>query len=61
MVRKEIINNIKKYLFLLNKEGIHVDKAYLYGSYAKETESAESDIDLMIISTGFDNNNDKIK
>ncbi|MCD4817914.1 MAG: nucleotidyltransferase domain-containing protein [Candidatus Cloacimonetes bacterium] len=35
-----------------------IDKAFLYGSYSKKTETENSDIDLMIVSKDFDISND---
>jgi predicted nucleotidyltransferase len=41
---------IRKFLTSLREEGIRVDSAYLYGSYASGTETRWSDIDVAIIS-----------
>jgi uncharacterized protein len=41
---------IGKFLASLREEGIRVDSAYLYGSYASGTETEWSDIDVAIIS-----------
>lgn len=35
-----------------------IDKAFLYGSYSKDTETENSDIDLLIVSKGFDMTDD---
>lgn len=45
-----IIKTVKEYLYKLNKQGIHITAAYLFGSYAKGTENKWSDIDVAIIS-----------
>ena len=58
MARKEVIELLKKYILLLNSEGISVIKAYLFGSYSKDTAADSSDIDVMIISDKFDENDD---
>jgi predicted nucleotidyltransferase len=58
MAKKQIIIILKKYISILKQEGINIDKAFLYGSYAKETETKESDIDLLIVSKQFDKNDD---
>ena len=49
MVKKSIINIIKAYITKLQKNGIIVDSAYLYGSYAHDAFTIESDIDILII------------
>lgn len=58
MVKREIIETLKKYVILLNSEGISVYKAFLFGSYSAETASDESDIDVMIVSDNYDENDD---
>jgi uncharacterized protein len=59
MVKNEIINIIQNILEQLSKEGISIQQAYIYGSYARGEESKNSDIDLMLISEIFDNDDDK--
>lgn len=49
MAKKEIVEMLKKYIFVLRSEGIIIDKAYLYGSYLSNTATDESDIDIMIV------------
>ena len=49
MANREIIETLKKYIFVLRSEGIDVDKAYLYGSYLSNTAKDDSDIDVMIV------------
>jgi len=46
---------------LLNTSGIPITKAYLYGSYARNEATENSDIDVMLISEIFDRNDDKIR
>ena len=58
MARGEVIELLKKYILLLNREGISVTKAFLFGSYAKDTPSDTSDIDVMIVSDKYDENDD---
>jgi len=60
MSQRQIIKILKKYIHVLYKEGIPVERAFLYGSYAKNEATPESDIDVMLISKIFENNNDKI-
>ncbi len=60
MSQKQVIELIKKYIHILYKEGIPIEKAFLYGSYAKDEASLESDIDVMLVSEIFENNDDKL-
>jgi len=48
MDKAEAIIKIRQYRFLL-KDYLDVDKVYLFGSYAKETNSEDSDIDVAIV------------
>ena len=52
-VPSNIIEIIKKFIKLLKEENIVVEKVILFGSYAKGTYRADSDIDLAIISPNF--------
>jgi len=54
MVKGEIIEILKKYIFVLRSEGISIDKAYLYGSYLSNTATDDSDIDIMIVTENED-------
>lgn len=58
MSKREIIELLREYVILLNLEGISVSKAYLFGSYSNDTASEESDIDIMIVSDIYDENDD---
>jgi len=58
MATKEVIDLLKKYIFLLNSEGVSVNKAFLYGSYMNNTADENSDIDVMIVADNFDENDD---
>jgi predicted nucleotidyltransferase len=60
MARSEIIELLKKYVLLLNSEGVSVNKAFLFGSYSTDTATESSDIDVMIVSNKFDENDDLI-
>jgi len=59
MAQKTIPNKIKKdavdYLKHLIASGISIDKAFIYGSYAKGKQNKWSDIDLCVISSNFKN------
>jgi predicted nucleotidyltransferase len=54
MAKREIIEILKKYIFVLRSEGIAIDKAYLYGSYLSNTATDDSDIDIMIVTENED-------
>lgn len=60
MAVEEIRDIATRYIELLRKEGIKIDKAYLYGSWARNEAGAASDIDIMLISDTFDTNDDII-
>ena len=40
---------LESYLKLLTSEGVSIDKAFLYGNYLTNSQTDESDIDLMIV------------
>ncbi len=56
MPEKKIIDIIKIYISALAKSGISIQKTFLYGSYARGEATEDSDIDIMLISSVFDNN-----
>lgn len=56
MAKREIVEILKKYIFILRSEGITVEKAYLYGSYLSNTANDDSDIDIMIVTENEDDN-----
>jgi len=60
MATSEVIELLKKYILMLNTEGISVYKAYLFGSYSTNTASDSSDIDVMIVSDNYDENDDLV-
>lgn len=59
MATSEVIELLKKYILLLNTEGISVYKAYLFGSHSTNTASEMSDIDVMIVSDKYDETDDE--
>jgi uncharacterized protein len=61
MSQREVIDKIKNYCLLLNSTGINVEKAFLYGSWARGDAGADSDIDVMIVSSQFDTNDHILK
>lgn len=58
MDKRTIMEIIQNYLKLLGNEGILIDKAFLYGSYSTNSETENSDIDLLIVSKEFDASDD---
>lgn len=58
MAKREVIELLRKYVILLNSEGISVKKAFLFGSYSNDTASESSDIDIMIVSDKYDESDD---
>jgi predicted nucleotidyltransferase len=60
MSQTDAINIIRAYLLVLKQAGINIDKAYLYGSYASNEATAESDIDVLLVSSLFDTDDDYI-
>ena len=61
MAQDDVIKLLRKYIILLKASGIPVTKAFLYGSYARNEATENSDIDVMLISEIFNQNNDKIR
>src|SRR5436189_6462279 len=54
MVDQSIENIVKRYLRAACDVGIHATRGVLYGSRARGTATAESDIDLIVIAPEFD-------
>ena len=48
MDKREAINIAQKYILNVNRK-FHIEKAYLFGSFAKGTQHRDSDIDLAIV------------
>lgn len=59
MAQKTIVELVQRFLHRLLQEGIPVERAFLYGSYARGEEGEDSDIDVMVVSEIFDNNDDR--
>lgn len=58
MANQQIIEKVKAFILKIRQEGIPVSKVYLFGSYAKGLESADSDIDVMILTDEASANDD---
>lgn len=59
MAKAEVIELLKKYIVLLNSNGIAVYKAFLFGSYSTNTATDASDIDVLIVSEKYDDSDDE--
>ena len=60
MAKGEVIELLKRYILLLNSNGISVYKAFLFGSYSTNTATEASDIDVMIVSEKYDETDDEV-
>jgi len=60
MSQIDAINIARIYLSVLYEAGIVIDKAYLYGSYARNEATDDSDIDLLLVSKQFDTDDDYV-
>ncbi len=47
------IKLIRRYIKELKKNNIPIQKAFIFGSYAKGSPNEESDIDIALVSTAF--------
>ncbi|GIK12854.1 MAG: nucleotidyltransferase domain-containing protein [Candidatus Brocadia sp. AMX2] len=52
-VSDEILEKLKRFLSMLSVSGLHIERAILFGSYAKGTASRWSDIDIALVSKDF--------
>ena len=55
MVNESIINGVKKYLRALQDKGLSVKFGVVFGSQAAGNPDVWSDIDLLVVSSRFDN------
>ncbi len=60
MDRKETLNKLSEYIKILNESGLNIEKAFLFGSAARNEEREESDIDVMLVSSRFDDQSDDL-
>jgi uncharacterized protein len=58
MDQKEAHDITKQYLTFVSKNGFQIVKAFLFGSHAKGSQHEDSDIDLAVVLTQFDNSFD---
>jgi len=60
MLQADAINIVRLYVNNLNNGGVPISKAYLFGSYARNQASENSDIDVLLISDVFDTDDDVV-
>jgi predicted nucleotidyltransferase len=58
MAKDEVIGKVKEYIRILNESGLNIEKAFLYGSAARNEATADSDIDVLLVSRDFENRAD---
>lgn len=51
--KDSVINDVKRYIEVLKEKGIPVERALLFGSWAKGVAQEESDVDVALISSFF--------
>lgn len=49
MAKRELLKIIRQYITLIKANGYNVKSVYLFGSYAKNNNNDDSDIDIAII------------
>lgn len=54
MVNKTIVKSVQEYLKYVKEQGIPVSYGVLFGSYAKNKAHKWSDIDVLVVSPRFD-------
>lgn len=52
-LKKEISEKVEAFIDLLEKEGVDVDKAFVFGSHAFGAPKPWSDIDVCVVSSQF--------
>ena len=60
MSQADAIAIARAYVSILREAGINIDKAFLYGSHARNEATEDSDIDIMLVSRVFDTSDDYI-
>jgi len=62
LLDKSIINIIQNYLQEANKMGLQITEAVLFGSYAKGESDEDSDLDILLVCSDFqENSSEEIK
>ena len=52
-VSDEIVEKLKKFLSMVSASGVHLERAIIFGSYAKGNQNKRSDIDVALVSKDF--------
>lgn len=60
MLQSDAIEIVKKFVANLNQAGYLIEKAFLFGSYARNEARENSDIDVLLVSEIFDTDDDAI-
>lgn len=60
MGKNEALGILRRYIRNLNEDGMNIRLAFLYGSHARDEDTKESDIDVVLISDRFDTDDDVI-
>jgi len=60
MLQQDAINIVRQYVTNLNNGGVVINRAYLFGSYARNQANENSDIDVLLVSDVFDTDDDLI-
>ena len=60
MLQQDALDIARQYVSNLNKAGIVIYKAYLFGSHARDQAIEGSDIDILLVSDAFDTEDDVI-
>ncbi|MBL6996411.1 nucleotidyltransferase domain-containing protein [Desulfobacula sp.] len=53
-IPNKVLNSIKEYIQILNKNGVMITQAILFGSYANGRYNEFSDIDVALVSDQFE-------
>lgn len=53
LVSDEIVEKLKKFLNMVSNSGLHIERAIIFGSYAKGKAGKWSDIDVALVSKDF--------
>ncbi|HON78246.1 MAG TPA: nucleotidyltransferase domain-containing protein [Spirochaetota bacterium] len=59
MVREDAVKLAREYIGALSDHGLKITRAIIFGSYARGDSNDNSDIDLLLVSPDFDNDNDR--
>lgn len=55
-IDRQVMDNVRSFLNRLRLAGIHISKAYLFGSYSKGQADRWSDIDVAVVSPQISGN-----